>query len=167
MKGKSQAIYFSRRLRFSEDVLQLNGRDIPFVNNVTYLGVTFDRRLTERLSTNITLTLYKALIRSVITYASPTWEYAADGHPLKLQRLQNRVLRATGNLDRCTPVPEMQVAFKIIYPYYINKSCRTQAEVILNHRNPNVSGIRQGETMHRKYNSLKLGGGQAYDRSAD
>jgi hypothetical protein len=41
---KTRAIYFSRRLRVPDDVLQLNGRDIPFVNNVTYLGVTFDRR---------------------------------------------------------------------------------------------------------------------------
>jgi hypothetical protein len=35
--------------------------------------------------------LYKALIRSVMTYACPTWEYAADAHLLKLQSLQNRV----------------------------------------------------------------------------
>jgi hypothetical protein len=62
----------------------------------------------------------------------------------------------------------MQVAFKIPYVYdYITKLCRTQAEEILNHRNPIVRGIGQGEAMHRKYNRLKLGGGQAYDRSAD
>jgi hypothetical protein len=42
----------------------------------------------ERLSTNIKLTLHKALIRSVMTYASPTWDFAADTHLMKLQRLQ-------------------------------------------------------------------------------
>jgi hypothetical protein len=47
------------------------------------------------------------------------------------------------------------------------KLCRTQGEVILNHVNPNVLGIGQGEARHRKYKRLKLGGGQAYDRSAD
>jgi hypothetical protein len=31
-----------------DDVVQLNGRDIPFVIKVTYLGVTFDRRMTWR-----------------------------------------------------------------------------------------------------------------------
>jgi hypothetical protein len=41
---KTQAICFSRRLRVPDDVLQLNRRDFPFVNNVTYLGVTFDER---------------------------------------------------------------------------------------------------------------------------
>jgi hypothetical protein len=50
---------------------------------------------------------------------------------------------------------------------YITKLCRTQAEVILNHRNPTVSGIGLGKAMLRKYKRLKLGGGQAYDRSAD
>jgi hypothetical protein len=50
---------------------------------------------------------------------------------------------------------------------YITKLCRTQAEVILNHVNPIVRGIGQGEAMRRKYKRLKLGGDQAYDRSAD
>jgi hypothetical protein len=36
-----------------------------------------------RLSTNIKLTLYKALIRLVTAYARPIWEYSAD-EPLKI-----------------------------------------------------------------------------------
>jgi hypothetical protein len=60
---------------------------------------------------------YKDLIRSVMTYVCPTWEYAEDAHLLKLQRLQNRVLCAIGNLDRWTPVHELHVAFKIPYVY--------------------------------------------------
>jgi hypothetical protein len=50
---------------------------------------------------------------------------------------------------------------------YIIKLCRTQAEVILNHRNPIVRGTGQGEAMNRKYKRLKLGGGQACEYSAD
>jgi hypothetical protein len=38
----------------------------------------------QRLSANI-----KALIRSVMTYACPAWELAADTHLLKLRRLQD------------------------------------------------------------------------------
>jgi hypothetical protein len=49
---------------------------------------------------------------------------------------------------------------------YITKLCRMQAEVILNHENPNGRAIGQGEHRHRKYKRLKLGGGQAYDRSS-
>jgi hypothetical protein len=66
----------------------------------TYL--TYSLFKSERLSTNVNLTFYKALMRSVMIYACPTWEYAADAHLLKLQHLQNRVLRAIGNLDRHT-----------------------------------------------------------------
>jgi hypothetical protein len=39
--------------------------------------------------------------------------------------------------------------------------------VTLNHVNPNVRRIGQGEARNRKCKRLKLGGGQAYDRSAD
>jgi hypothetical protein len=54
-----------------------------------------------RLNTDNKLTLYKALIKSVMTYASPIWEYdyAANAHLIKLQRLQNRVLRTTGDIS--------------------------------------------------------------------
>jgi hypothetical protein len=47
------------------------------------------------------------------------------------------------------------------------KLCRTQAELILKHVNPNVHGIGQEEGRHRKYQRLKLGGDQAYAPSAD
>jgi hypothetical protein len=76
---------------------------------------------------------------------------------LKLQRLQNRALRATGNLDRCTPVCELQVAFKMPYVY---------AEVALNHINPNEHDTGHEEAMHEKYKRLKMDGSQGYDRSA-
>jgi hypothetical protein len=49
---------------------------------------------------------------------------------------------------------------------YITKLCRQQAEVIQNHDNGNVRTIGQGDARHRKYKRLKLGGGQAYDRSS-
>jgi hypothetical protein len=78
-------------------------------------------------------------------------------HVLNLQRLQNRVLSATGNLDRGTPVRELRMAFRIPYVYgCITKLCRTQAEVILNHVNLNVRGTGQGEARHRSIRDLNL-----------
>jgi hypothetical protein len=38
----------------------------------------------ERLSANIKMTLHKALIRSVMTYAWSAWEFAADTYLIKL-----------------------------------------------------------------------------------
>jgi len=103
----------------------LNGRAITFVNDVKYLGVTFDRKITwrnyidrivtkalrtfvriysllksEELSIKTKMVLYKALIRSKMTYACPTWESAADTHLMELLRLQNKVVRVIGGLPR-------------------------------------------------------------------
>jgi hypothetical protein len=80
---------------------------------------------------------------------------------LKLQRLQNKVLRTTDNFPRRTPVRELHKAFNIPYIRdYITTLCRQQAEVIQNHENANVRNIGQGEAQHGKYKRLKLGGGQ-------
>jgi hypothetical protein len=166
----------------------LNGRNIPFVNSVKYLGVLFDKRMTwklyiemieakafrtfitiyslfksEPISPKIKLTLHKALIRSVMTYACPAWEFAAECHLLKFQILQNKVLRTIGYCPKRTSVRDMHKAFHMPYVYdYIIKSCRKQTEVIQNHENENG----QGADRHRKYKMLKLGGGHVYNCSS-
>jgi hypothetical protein len=45
----TRAIYFSHQRTPPESLLTLNGRKAPFVNNVKYLGVIFDKRITWRL----------------------------------------------------------------------------------------------------------------------
>jgi hypothetical protein len=103
-----------------------------------------------------------------MTYACPIWEYVADPRLLKLQCLQNRVLRAIENFEGCTPIRELHVAFKIHYVYdYITTLCRTQAEIILNHVNLNIRGTGRGKAKHRKNKRLQLGGGHVYDHSSD
>jgi hypothetical protein len=107
------------------------------------------------------------LIASIMTYACPACEFAADNHVLKLQRLQNKVLGTSGNFPRRTPVRDLHMAFKLPYVYeFITKLCRQQAEVIQNHENANRS-IELGEPRHREYKRLKLGDGQTYTRSSD
>jgi hypothetical protein len=152
---KTHAIYFSHLLRPPETHLTLNGRNTPFVNHTIYLGVNLNKRITwrlhiemtdakasrtfisiycllksDRLSANIKLTLHKELIRSVMTYACPAWELAADIYLLKLQRLQNKVLRNTGNFPGCTPVRDLHTTFNLPYKYvydHVTKLCRQQA----------------------------------------
>jgi hypothetical protein len=158
---KTRAIYISRPISPPYSLLTLNGRDIPFVNSIKYLGVIFDKKTTwrlhietieakdfrtfitiyllfirQRLSTNIKLTLHKTVIRSAMTYACPAWEFAAETHPLKLQRQQNRVLRTIPNFLRHTTVRDMHVAFQIPHVYdHVTKLCRRQAEIFHNHEN--------------------------------
>jgi hypothetical protein len=119
----------------------------------------------ERLSVGAKLTVYKALITSVLTYASPAWELEADSYLSKLQRLQNKVRRTIRNPPRRTPTRDLHMAFKIPYLYdFVTKLCREQATVILNHENVNIRNISEGEARHGKYKRLRLSGGQAYDR---
>jgi hypothetical protein len=78
------------------------------------------------------------------------------------------LLRTTGNFPRRTPVRDLYTAFNFPYVYdYITKLYRRQAEIIQNHDNEHVRGIRQGEARHKKYKRHKLDGGQAYDLSND
>jgi hypothetical protein len=166
---KTHGIYFSRSRRPPKFHLILNGRNIPFVNSVKYLGLIFDKKVSwrlhiemieinairtliriysifksERLSADINLTLHKALIRS-ITYACPTWEFATDNGLLKLQRLQNKVLRTIG-----TVVRDLHMALKLLYIFiyiydYTTKLCR-QAEGIQHHYNAIVRNTGQRRT---------------------
>jgi hypothetical protein len=86
---------------------------------------------------------------------------------MKLQRLQNKVLRTIGNYPRRTPVRDLHLAFQIPFVYdYMTELCRQQAEVIQNHDNGNVLTIGQGEARHRKYKRLELGRGLVYDYSS-
>jgi hypothetical protein len=104
-----------------------------------------------------------------MTYACRAWEFAAECHLLKLQRLQNKILRTTGNFPRRTSIRDMHQVFHIpyVYDYIITKSCRQQAEVIQNHESAIVRYTGQGEARHRKYKRLKLGGGHVYDCPSD
>jgi hypothetical protein len=83
-----------------------------------------------------------------MTYVCHDWEFAVDYHPLKLQRLQKKLLRTTGNFGRRTPVRDLHMAFKLPYIHdYITKLCSQQAEVKQNHEN--ICKIGQGDPRHR------------------
>ena len=59
------------------------------------------------------LTLYKTLIRSVITYACPVWGHAARSHVKKLQTVQNRILYMATKLPSITPTKDLHEAAQI------------------------------------------------------
>jgi hypothetical protein len=64
-----------------------------------------------------------------MTYACPAWEFAAECHLLKLQRLQNKVFRTIGNFPKRTSVRDIHKYFHMPYVYdFITKLCRQQAE---------------------------------------
>jgi hypothetical protein len=79
----------------------------------------------ERLSTNIKLTLHKALIMEIMTYACPAWEFAADSHLTKIAVPAKQSSPHHWKFSRRTPVRDFNMAFKLPYIYdYITKLCR-------------------------------------------
>jgi hypothetical protein len=133
----------------------------------TFIRICFLYK-SERLSANIKLTLYKALIRRVLIYDYPVWELAAGTYLLTLQRMQNNVLRTIGNFSSCALFRDLHTTFSPPDVYdYVTKLCRRQTVVIRNHENDHIRGIEKGEARHEKYKRFKLGGWQAYDLSND
>jgi hypothetical protein len=92
-----------------EAFLTLKGQQVSFRGQVKYLDVIFYKKIrwklhiqmintkalqiftsiypllkSEPLSIGMKLIFYKALIRSIVTYACPAWEFKADTYLLKL-----------------------------------------------------------------------------------
>jgi hypothetical protein len=98
-----------------------------------------------------------------MTSASPAWEFAADAHLMKLQRLQNKVLLAIGNYPRRIPVRDLHLAFKIPLVYdFITKLCRQQAEVIKIMTTKIFAPLGKAKTV-----TQNIGGCQTYDPLSD
>jgi hypothetical protein len=75
-----------------------------------------------RLSASIKLTLHKALIRSVMTYAFPACELGTDTYLLKLQHLQNNGFHTIKKFPRFTPVRDLHTAYNLCMRLYKNCS---------------------------------------------
>ena len=125
---KSQAIFFTRKRsprKLPQNDISVWGRHIPWSDDVRYLGLTLDRKLTfalhiktalskcdklirmlyplvnrrSHLDTNSKLLLYKTVFKPVMTYGFPAWYNCAATHRKKLQIKQNRILKMMLNLE--------------------------------------------------------------------
>jgi hypothetical protein len=131
--NKSSVTIFSKRRNHLKGPLSpvtLFNQHLPWINNPKYLGVTLDPKMTFKLhithtlrklnyrlrqlypiinrsssiDIHLALTIYKALIRPIMTYASPVWGFAALTHINKLQAFQNKTLRIITKLPKVLPI---------------------------------------------------------------
>jgi hypothetical protein len=87
LRGPNQGVINGTSLEFSQyPVWRLHIETVKAKAFRTFIKIYYPLK-SEGLSTNIILALHKALIRSIMTYACPAWEFAADNYLLKLQLL--------------------------------------------------------------------------------
>lgn len=141
--AKTQAIIFpfnNQRRRRPTTLLSLNDVPIAYSTSVTYLGVTLDHKLNLRdhveqirgkatrclaalypligrrstLSADNKLRVFKAIIRPVLTYASPVWIYAAISNRRHLQVIQNKCLKLILRLPWRFPTSELHAQARVL-----------------------------------------------------
>lgn len=124
---KSQAIIFpfnNSPKRTPKSNIIVNDSTIQFSNEVSYLGITLDRKLTfashikkscvktsnclrslypvlnrrSRLNLKNKNLLFTSIIRPILTYGAPIWSHSAWSHRKKLQIIQNKTLKIINNL---------------------------------------------------------------------
>ena len=125
--SKSQTCFFSRKTSSRhqpQSNVKIVDEDITWKNEIKYLGLNLDRRLTfgfhidqtvmkcerlirmlyplinrnSQLNTRNKLLIYKMYFRPIFFYASPVWSNCAQVHFSKLQRLQNKIIKMIFNL---------------------------------------------------------------------
>lgn len=123
---KTKAVFFTRRYApraFPRRNLNLNNQEIMWQENVKYLGVILDRKLTfkehidntiiksgkivrmlysilnrnSRLNINNKLLIYKTVLQPILLYGAAAWGDCARTHIRLLQRTQNRILKMCMN----------------------------------------------------------------------
>lgn len=107
------------------EVLELEGNAIDPKNDVKYLGVTLDRKLSftshinnvrkkanaalallynlmnrrSKLSTKNKILMYKMLIRPIIIYGAPIWGNTCASNIRKLETIQSKILRMIAQVE--------------------------------------------------------------------
>ena len=139
--AKSASLVFSQRPRHNTPhiPLNLNGENIPQVNNFKYLGLTLDRRLTfnahiadlkQRCSRRINilkciagrewgadrrtlLHLYTTLIRPILDFNAFLFGNISQTQSNKLESIQNSALRVAIGALRTTPIKNLNIETNI------------------------------------------------------
>ncbi|KXJ73293.1 hypothetical protein RP20_CCG016166 [Aedes albopictus] len=134
--GKTQSIFFTKRRaarHLPRRSITVNGQPTTWDDEVTYLGVLFDKKLKfdkhvnyvagkvdrstkalysllnrrSKLHIKNKLLVVKCVIRPMITYASAVWGNCAKSHRKRLQVKQNKLLKMVHNLNPRYPTDDL------------------------------------------------------------
>jgi hypothetical protein len=138
---KTETILFSKKFTNTKIItpLKVANKSIKTTPSVKYLGVHLDTRLvyhkhidktiqkaritlnsvypllnkTNKLTIKNKLTIYKTIIRPILTYASPVWCNISDTTLTKIQRFQNKCLRLATNSSRYIKIRDLHEKAKV------------------------------------------------------
>ena len=86
--------------------------------------------------------LYKLLIRPILTYATPVWSNTSSTNYLHLQTLQSKCLRVIGNYPKRTPIHFLHSSLNIEPLYeFIHRLSEKILHQCSTHHNPLVRQI--------------------------
>ena len=175
---KCQAVLFSKRtshFRTLPPELKLFGEEIQWRNEAKYLGVILDKKLLfsrhidwtkskaymrlrilypllnyrSHLNMRTAITLYKSLIRPIMSYACPVWGHAAKTHIKKLQIIQNKILYMATKLPRVTPLRTLHREANVeMISEHIRQSTNNFYRSREGHSNPLVERLGRYDTEH-------------------
>lgn len=129
-KEKTQIVKFDLSPNSSPESINIFNQEIQIGNELTYLGVTLDKRLNfnsntsklieksrtairtlfplinlhSKLNVNLRLYIYKTYIKPILLYACPVWGNTTRSNLKKLQVIQNKMLRLTARKRRATHI---------------------------------------------------------------
>ena len=133
--NKTEVINLNRHFTNNKIITPVKMQNVKIAPSphVKYLGVTLDTRLTFKkhldktlttangtlrqlyalmakdngLSTDNKLTIYRTIIRPILTYAAPVWCGVSKSNFTRLERFQNKCLRLITNSDRYRQTRDM------------------------------------------------------------
>ena len=137
---KSVAVLFSRSRKTPQSSLYIDGKAVPFADEVRYLGVTLDRKLhwtphiTDKLSkakkflSNVAAITrrnwgpkpklmrwaFQGIVRPMICYASMIWGHRAAFVSDKLRRVNRMAINTFACFPRSTPTAALEIILDVV-----------------------------------------------------
>ena len=134
---KTEAVMFTTR-RINRPTFKILNQNIEYKNELKYLGVTLDKRLTFRshisqaigkatgriknmypllkdanLLPKTKILLYKSYIRPILTYAAPVWMIAAPTTKKTLEAVQRRAIRIMAGVPRYVSLNSLDDCYNV------------------------------------------------------
>ena len=137
---KSVAVVFTRRRKTPPRALKIDGKEIPYKQEVNYLGVTLDSKLLWNTHINNKITkakrfisnvaditrknwgpkpklmrwAYLGMVRPMICYASMVWGHRAPHAENKLRRLNRMAINTFGSFPKSTPTRALEIILDVM-----------------------------------------------------